>query len=187
MVNINLLPPELKLRRIAAKRNASLVSVCLVFVIIFMVIGVIAKSFESTIITNLGNATSEVEKEKTNLDEYNDYKDLALTINDRSLAADEIDKTRVFWSQVIQELAVNTPSDVQYNSLTANGDKTPNFTLQGNTTSEREIIKFKDKLENSRMFKNVVFKSSNLGENQKLSFTLEFDLEQRALKVTTSQ
>jgi len=190
LVNINLLPPELKLRRIAAKRNASLISVCLVFVIIFVVLGIIVRSFESTISTNLNNLKTEVEKENVNLDEYKDLKDLALTINDRSQAADEINENRVFWSQVLLELANNTPADVQFENLTSNMEKTPNFILQGNTTTEREIIKFKEKLENSAMFKNVSFKSSSLGkeeEGQKLSFTLEFDIEQKSLIGTTSQ
>lgn len=189
MVNINLLPPELKLRRIHARRNASLISISLVMVIIFAVLGIVARSFESTITANLGNIKADVEKGNVNLDEFKDLQDLALLINDRSFAADEINKNRVFWSQVMQELANNAPSDVQFESLVGNSEKSPNFTLQGNTTTEREIIKFKEKLENSPMFKNVSFKSSSLGKDQeqKLSFTLEFDLEQKHLQGSVSQ
>lgn len=193
MVNINLLPPELKLKRINAKRNASLLSVCLVIFLVFAVAGIIARSLETTIKTNLDAAKSEVEKNNINLDEYKDLQDLALSINDRSQAADEINKNRVFWSQALQELANSAPNDVQFENLTANAEKSPNFILQGNTTTEREIIKFKEKLENSPFFKNVSFKSSSLnqGQNQteaqKLSFTLEFDIEQKNLKGSVSQ
>ena len=191
MVNINLLPPELKLKRIAAKRNASLISISLVIVIVFVVAGIISRSLESTIISNLDSLKSQVERNNVNVDNYKDLKDLALLINDRSKSADEINQKRVLWSQVLQELANNTPEDVQFENITGNTDKSPNFILQGNTTTEREIIKFKEKLENSSMFKNVSFKSSSLGQeneqNGKISFTLEFELEQRSLKGSVSQ
>lgn len=193
MVNINLLPPELKLIRINAKRNASLVSVSLVIVLVFAVVGIIFRSFASTIKTNLDAAKTEVEKNNINLDDYKDLQTLALSINDRSKTADEINKNRVFWSQVLQELAYSAPNDVQFENISANTEKTPNFILQGNTTTEREIIKFKEKLENSPFFKNVSFKSSSLNkdqnqtENNKLSFTLEFDIEQKGLKGSVSQ
>lgn len=190
MVNINLLPPELKLRRLAARRNASLISICLVIVIVFTILGIVFRSLESTVKTNFDTIKSSVQQNNVNLDEYSDLKDLALLINDRSLTADEINNKRIFWSQVLQELALNTPADVQYESLTAVSDKTPNFLLKGNTTTEREIIVFKEKLESSSFFKNVSFKSSSLGQqenSQKLSFILEFDIEQKSIKGSTSQ
>src|SRR3990167_4957624 len=193
MVNINLLPPELKLKRIAAKRNASLIGISAVIVLVFAVLGIIFRSFESTIKTNLEAAKTEVEKNNINLDDYKDLQTLALTINDRSATASEINKNRVFWSQVLQELANSAPSDVQFENIAANTEKSPNFILQGNTTTEREIIKFKEKLENSAFFKNVSFKSSSLNqdqnqtENNKLSFTLEFEIEQKGLKGSVSQ
>lgn len=186
MININLLPPELKLKRIAAKRNASLISICLVIVIVFAILGIIARSLESTIKTNLSATKSDVEKGTGQLDEYKDFQELALIINDRAKTADEIGKNRVLWSQSLQDLANSAPGDVQFENLTANIEKSPNFILQGNTTTEREIIKFKEKLENSVFFKNVTFKSSSLneakeGSPQKLKFTLEFDIEQKSL------
>ncbi|KKQ90296.1 MAG: hypothetical protein UT15_C0016G0008 [Berkelbacteria bacterium GW2011_GWA1_39_10] len=148
MININLLPPQLKLQRIAAKRNASLIGICIVIVILFLVTGIVARSFESTVKANLDTTTSNVEKNTSQLDEYSDLQDLAFNINDRAKTADEISKNRTMWSQILQELSNSAPGDVQFENLIANADKSPNFVLQGNTTTEREIIKFKDKLEN---------------------------------------
>jgi len=108
--------------------------------------------------------------------------EMALLINDRSRAFTEINKKRAIWSQILTELSASAPIDVQFDNLTSSVEKSPNFTLQGNTTTEREIIKFKEKLENSPFFKNVAFKSSSLNQNQKdqtetIKFILEFDLE----------
>lgn len=190
MININLLPPELKMKRIEAKRNASLISICLVIVIIFAVLGVLARSFETTISGYLGTAKVNIDKETSDLDQYQDFKNLALLINDRRQTTDEIDKTRVIWSQVLQELNYSVPSEIQFESLIVKFDKSPNFVLQGNTTNDREIIKFKEKLEDSLFFKDVSFKTSSLtGEkaNQKLTFTLEFNLEKNNSEEDSAQ
>ena len=191
MVNINLLPPELKLSRLDAKRNASLISICLVIIIAFVVLGIISRSLSSTVQTTLENSKSDLQKSGTSLDQFSDLKDLALLINDRAKTADEIDKTKIIWSQLLTDLANRVPADMQIETLTGNSAKAPNFVLTGNTVSEREIIKFKDKLEESPFFKNVSFKNSSLNSGQeqtinKLSFTIEFDLEQRMLTQSVS-
>lgn len=196
MININLLPPELKMKRIAAKRNASLVGICVVFVLAVIILGVIGKSLESTVQAYLGETKNTIEKNSSVIDQYKDLQDLALLINDRWKTTQEIDKDRVYWSQVLQDLINCVPTDVQFENVTIKMEKTPNFVLQGNTTTEREIIKFKEKLEDSIFFKNVTFKSSSLAQgqtqtlspetNEKLNFTLEFDLEQKKVEASVS-
>ncbi|MCL5407538.1 MAG: PilN domain-containing protein [Patescibacteria group bacterium] len=187
MININLLPPELKLQRIAAKRNASLISICIVAVLIVAILGIISQSLKSTVETYLSSTKNNIKKESDQIDQYQELQDLALFTNDRWQTTQEIEKNHVYWSQVLQELSNCAPTDVQFENLVANSEKSPNFILQGNTTTEREIIKFKDKLEASPFFKNIAFKSSSLSTdqattNQKLKFTLEFDLEQKKVE-----
>lgn len=184
MININLLPPQLKLQRIEGKRNASLIGICIVITFAVIVIAIISRSLEATIKERLNTAKTDIEKSTGQIEESKDLENLALLINDRAKTTDKINETRAIWSQVVQELSNSAPVDVQFTNIAADTGKTPNFILQGNTTTEREIIKFKEKLENSPMFKNVTFKNSSLKTEQdvqKLSFTLEFDLERRNL------
>lgn len=184
MININLLPPQLKLRRIEAKRNASLIGICIVITFAVIILAIIGRSTETTVKERLNAAKLDIEKSTNQIDESKDLENLALLINDRAGTTDKINQTRVIWSQVIQELANSVPTDVQFTNLVADTGKTPNFVLQGITTTEREIIKFKEKLENSSMFKNVTFKNSSLKNEQnvqKLTFTLEFNIEARSL------
>lgn len=189
MININLLPPELKLKRIKVKHNASLMGVCLVIVIATIVLGVIASSAKKTLEAHLGNTQDQItsaDKDKTT----QELIDMALLINDRATTYSTINKTRAIWSQVLQELSNDTPADVQFETFTANSEKSPNFVLSGNTSSEREIIKFKDKLSTSSFFKNVTFKDSSLNAGQTgaqaVKFTLEFDLAKFASASTTT-
>ena len=146
MININLLPPELKLKKIQAKRNASLMSVCLVIIIITVVLGIIARSAKATIETHLGSTQSDINQNNNTQEGNKNLEDMALLINDRAQETTQVNKTRAIWSEVLQELSNDSPSDVQFESITADITKSPNFTLTGNTSSQIEIIKFKDKL-----------------------------------------
>lgn len=185
MISINLLPAELKLQRIGAKRNASLISICIVITIVVIVIAVISRSLEAMVEDNLNTSKQNIDSRSNSLNTSSDIQDLAYLINDRAAATDKINETRAIWSQIMQELSNCAPADVQFDTLNANSTKTPNFILQGNTTNEREIIKFQEKLENSPVFKNVKFKSSSILEG-KLSFNLEFDLEKLNLSANVS-
>lgn len=181
MININLLPPELKLKRIGSKHTASLISICLIIVIITVVLGVIAKSAKETVEAHLGTAEADIGQSQNPQGEAKTLEEMALFINDRAQTTKDINQKRAIWSQVMQELSNDAPSDVQFESVIANAEKTPNFLLTGNTSSERQIIKFKEKLTSSGFFKNVAFKNSSLNEgeqaaSQKVKFTLEFDL-----------
>ncbi len=182
MININLLPPELKLKKIQAKRNASLMSVCLVIIIITVVLGIIARSAKATIETHLGSTQSDINQNNNTQEGNKNLEDMALLINDRAQETTQVNKTRAIWSEVLQELSNDSPSDVQFESITADITKSPNFTLTGNTSSQIEIIKFKDKLSASSFFKNVTFTNSSLNQSStpnsssQVKFTLEFDL-----------
>lgn len=185
MININLLSPELKIRKIAVKRNAQLISICIVITFIILVLAIISKSLETTIKDNLNLAKQNIDDRSNQLDSSSELQDLAYLINDRAASTDSINQTRAIWSQIMQELSNCAPSDIQFDNLTCTSAKIPNFNLQGNTVNDREIIKFQEKLENSPLFKNVKFKNSSTSGG-KLNFNLEFDLEQLSLSANVS-
>ncbi len=189
MIGINLLPPELKLKRINDKKRASLIGISIVIVFVFIIIGVVGLAFKENIKANLNTTKSNLEQDNILANEDKKIQELALLINDRWQATQSVDEERVLWSQVLQELNNSAPFDVQFENINAQVGETPNFILQGNTTTEREIIKFNEKLENSIFFNNVSFKSSSLTKNEdeseKLNFTLEFDLERRQIDAST--
>jgi len=182
MININLLPSELKLQKIQTKRYAALISVCIVVVVFFIMLGIIASAGKGTIEENLAATKGAIDKNTSQTDESKSLQEMALLINDRARSFSETNKKRAIWSQILTELSASAPTNVQFDNVVCNAEKSPNFTLQGNTTTERDIIKFKEKLETSPFFKNVAFKSSSLSQDQeskteKVKFTLEFDLE----------
>ena len=183
MVNINLLPPEIKLKIKRGKKSANIFAICLVAIVLVAVGGVILSSLKSAILQpRLDSTKSQIDKANADLGNFDKLETQALFINDRAKIAKTIEEKRAVWSQILQDLINSVPQDVQFLSLSVDLDKSPNFVLQGNTTSEREVILFKDKLENSKFFKDVSFKSSSktegTTEGNLLSFTLEFNIEQ---------
>lgn len=194
MFSINLVPIEIKDKILAARHAASTLSIAIICVIVFIVMGIIANIANTTVLEpNLIDAKDQLAKSNAQLAQFDTYQKQALTINDRVKVASQIDEKRARWSAIIQDLISSVPQTVQFTSLAASADKSPNFILSATTDSERNIILFKDKLESSAFFKNVAFKSSTSAPNsgattgstdttttttKKVSFSLEFDLEQ---------
>lgn len=180
MININLLPFSAKTKTLEAKKTANIFSICLVIVLFFFLFCFIAFEIDGILKLNLSNTNADITKANSSLKSYDNLQNEALFINDRAKLSTSLEAKRAMWSVILQNLINSVPSDVQFVSLSADTIKSPNFILQGKTTSQREVIKFKDKLDNSDFFKNVNFKSSSVassGDTQTINFSLEFDLE----------
>lgn len=188
MININLLPPEIKAKIKQKKQAANVFSICLVIVIVFTVISVLFRSFQETIFkSRLDSLQSEITKANSDLSSYQDLEKKTAFLNNRNELATQIEKDNPYWSVILPDLVNSVPSDVQVTNLTVDLSKTPNFVLEATTVDEREAIKFKEKLENSKYFKDVAFKSAQISTgdqttpttSQNLTFNLEFNLENK--------
>lgn len=182
MINLNLLPPEIKQKLKKSKQSASIFGICLVVIIAFSTMNFLLYEYRVTFLkTQLDTLKNDIVNANKSLKNYNDLQKKALFLNDRAQVVTTIQSSHAAWSPVLQDMINDAPSNVQFIALTADPEKIPNFTLQGTTVSERDAIKFKDKLESSSFFKDVVFKSSTTskkeGADNKLTFTLEFNLE----------
>lgn len=186
MININLLPQEVKNQISQMKKTANIFSICLVVVIVVLVAGFLLREYNSQLMSaNLKNIQDQITNAGKDFKSFEDSENQALFLNDRAQLAAQIEEKRPVWSQIMQELIASVPQTVQFVSLNADLVKKPNFVLQGTTNSEREIIKFKEKLESSTFFNNVAFKSSSTSAaaatpgapaTNQITFSLEFDL-----------
>lgn len=192
MINLNLVPVEIKDKIKEAKKTASIFGIALVIVIFLSVASALVRAANFMVLKPaLTGVNDQVTKSQNELKTFLNLQNQAATINDRIGVAAKIEEKRARWSQITQDLINSVPQNIQFISLQANADKSPNFVLQGNTNSEREVIAFKNKLEKSTFFKNVAFKSSsssNTGSSSPsssttattkiITFALEFDLSQ---------
>lgn len=186
MLNLNLLPPEIKTKVKKSKQSASVFGICLVAIIAFIVLNFLLVEYRTSLLqTQLDTYKTDIANINKGMKDFEDLQKKALFLNDRAQIVGTIQSSQPAWSPVLQDMINDAPSNVQFVSLTADPAKAPNFVLQGKTDSERDAIKFKDKLENSSYFKDVVFKSStssNSETDNKLTFTLEFNLEHATSK-----
>lgn len=193
MLNLNLLPPEIKLKHRQAKTSVNVFGLCLVAIIVVAILFVLLYEYKINVLqVKLNNSNAAVASANSTLSPLKELASNALAINDRADIAKPIEAKRATWSVIISELINSVPSDVQFTNVVIDSSKKPNFVLQGNTTSEREAVKFRDKLEDSAYFQNVAFQSSSTGQStepgapaQTLNFTLQFDLKRLTPETTT--
>lgn len=188
MININLLPPEIKLKEKKAKQSASVFGFCLIIVILLGVVTSLLNTYKQNLLQpQLDSYNADITKANSGLTNFNELQNKALLINDRDKLSSTIQNSQSPWSQILMNLSNTVPTDVQIISLSADLTKSPNFSLQATTTNENGTIKFKDKLSNSTSFKDVVFKSSTVTSNTSgtqniVNFTLEFNLNHTTQK-----
>lgn len=195
MVNINLLPPEIKAKIKKSKQSANVFGICLIVVIVLAVLTFLLSAYKNQLLkTRLDDANNQLSSADKSVTNFNDLQSKAIFLTDRGKLASQIESTRPNWAQIIESMINSVPTDVQFISLNSDVAKQPNFVLEGSTATDREAIKFKDKLATSLFFKDVAFKSSTVTANpsptgtttpDSIHFTLEFNLAQFAAKTTT--
>jgi len=184
MLNINLIPPTIKLKIKQIKQTVHALRVSALLVFLFILASIASTIISSNYYTQkLQNNTSEVAQEKASLTEFDLYKNQALEINERVKIASQIDAKRVKWSEVLQNLNNLTPQSVIFNEIKTMTDKSPNITLFAQSDAEINIVLLQDKLKKSPFFKNVGLKNS-AGQAESIPFSLEFDLQNQSIVKT---
>jgi Tfp pilus assembly protein PilN len=181
MININLLPPQQKLGRRTAKVNAAVFVFCFAIMIIYLILLVVLFSIKTTLNINQRISEKGSQDITQEINSYKDVEDQAILINDRANDYNQIQSKKIFWSEILDELAKCTPDEVVISNFNASEKAKPKITISGLSDNIRNAIKFKDKLEASEMFKNAVFDSSKEAsqkdQSEKYNFTLKCDIE----------
>jgi len=177
---INLLPKELKEEKRQRQFIAQLFSFCLslLFIFILWIVGIEAAN--QILAINLKTSESQIQQEGKELERMKTLEEKAKLLNETLKVVDDLTKQQVAWSQIIKDFSASVPASVQINNLSLNSKKSPNFSLSGKAASFRDILEFKEKLEASPNFKDIIFTSSNKVEGQGqsgYSFNLTFNLE----------
>jgi len=179
---INLLPKELKEEKRQRKFVAQLFSFCLSLLFIFILWIAGLEAANQILAINLKTSESQIQQERKELEQMKTLEEKAKLLNETLKVVDDLTKQQVAWSQIIKDFSASVPASVQVNNLSLNSKNSPNFSLSGKAASFRDILEFKEKLEASPNFKDVVFTSSNKAEGQGQSgygFNLTFNLESK--------
>lgn len=183
MLNINLIPPTIKLKIKQIKQAVRALRVGILFIILFILANIASTVISSNYYTQKLQANiDKISKESANLTQFDPYKKQAIEINERVKIASQIDAKRVKWSQVLENLNNLTPQSIGYDKIKTMSEKSPNITLIAQSDSEINIVLLQDKLKKSGFFKNISLKNT-AGQTSTIPFALEFDLQtQSAIK-----
>lgn len=175
-MTINLIPPKLKKEKDSRKTAGiffTFLNIILMVLIIVTSTCVAANYYYKKDLKTIKDRTDE---QQITLSKFSDLKTEVSTVNSKLDVINNIDSSRILWSNIVAEIGRCTPTEVQIKTLTSTDNK---ITITGNAATRRDIAKFKEKLESSKNFKNVVFTSSSLiEESNNYGFDLNCELEE---------
>lgn len=177
-ISINLLPEEEKKKFQARKEKRQITKYAVtVLVILFLVVSGFA-ALEATLLFILQTQKRTLDSLNNEISVFKNLEEKAVFINDRLSEGKNIEKERLLWSQVLDNLAASTPQNVNLQKLAVNLKNQPQVALTGFTPTLRDAIKYKEKLEESKFFESVSFENSSLDTTTALTmFNLKFNLE----------
>lgn len=177
-MTINLLPPQIKHERKTMRLLSHFNRLIFLFIIISLCVWLGLFYFNRLFAIQLDALANENEEIVTRNKKYEPIEKQITDINEKLVKIDNVNKNRILWSRIIDEIAKCTPSQVQLSTLNLS-QTSKSLTLNGRAETRREIARFKEKLESSDYFKNVAFPSSlfDTKENN-YTFTLTAGLEQ---------
>jgi hypothetical protein len=93
----------------------------------------------------------------------------------------QIQNDYIPWSITIEELASFINDDVRIGKLTFD-KSTKRFSLSGHAGKRESLLELKDRLDNSKYFKNIDFPVKNLLEKNNIDFELKGDINMENVK-----
>ena len=177
-MTINLIPPKLKKEKQYRKMIGVGFSFLSAILAVFLIVTATFVAANFYYKNDLARIKSKVSDQEQQLKKYSDLEKEVASINTKLGVINQIDLERPIWSNIIAEMAKSTPVAVQIRTLNASKD-TKKISLTGTAATRRDIAKFKDKLESSKNFQNIIFASSSLDEKtNNYSFSITCELEE---------
>ena len=171
-----MIPPKLKTEKDSRKTTGIFFSFLNIIFIVLIIVTATCVTANYYYKKDLDVIKDQIAEQNTALGKFSDLKKEVSTVNSKLDIINNIDSTRILWSNIISEVGRCTPTEVQIKTLTSSNQK---ITISGNAETRRDIAKFKEKLESSKNFKNVVFTSSSLIEqSNNYGFDLSSELEE---------
>ena len=183
IVTINLLPPELKLKRIQSKQNAHIFSLCFIAISIVILICLALFSYMTTLKYNLQSVKDSIASAKTQIARYQDLE------KDVDQIAQAIDYTRTLdaqsfdWNNFFSQFSSLVPQNVQVTSFQVAAGSSSTLDLAGQSSSRREALKLYEKLKISPLFSKVTLLSLAKSETDKktqIIFTINAEVRKES-------
>jgi len=171
MININLLPKQQKDEVNSKRFNLYLTSITTIvlFLVGLLILGLFF--LKITLANQTKNLDKNLEEKKKASSEYDEQKNLIDEFNSSVALAGQLIQKEVDWLDILKDIEGATPEKVRLTEIsfgTGEGGKSQSqqltisnqITFTGIAESQREIVKFIKKLDQSKYFSNVRLVSS---------------------------
>ncbi|MCX6813640.1 MAG: PilN domain-containing protein [Candidatus Azambacteria bacterium] len=176
-MTINLIPPELKKEKSSRKIGHFASSISITIIIVLAIIFATMYGQNYFLAQNIKKIDQKIADQDITLKKYADLEQKINESNQKLEQLKKINNDKIAWSVIIKDLSGRTPSKVSIKTVTAGSDNYK-ISLTGSAETRRDIAKFKEKMEESKYFKNVTFSSSSLNEESNdYSFSISTELE----------
>ncbi len=163
MIKVNLLPPRFQGKGKKTKKNVLVLLLAIIIILAFSGGIIFLFNYKNTFNSEVNKVKKELQTQKEKNISYSEIEKKVTDLNIKLNSIKTVLQDRIYWSSVLKEIALNTPTDVFIENLTVSSKKEQNkISLRGNASSRRSIIKFKEELTASDYFKAVDFNVSNL-------------------------
>jgi Tfp pilus assembly protein PilN len=181
MININLLPEEIKNEIAVAKKNASLRQVLFrLIALLFIILNFFGVLF-FFLINQKTNAIEQKKSAEVQINKQSESFNNAKDLFDRLKLIGTLDKVGTNWTKILNEIGDKTPASVQIDSFSVQAQAgNPKIKLSGNAATDKDVVAFKENLGKSDIFNYVDIESISkgsdpTGRNRELkSFTISF-------------
>lgn len=177
-MTINLIPPKLKQEKDNRKIVNFVFSTLFILFIFFSIISVALYFASIYSDKDIKNIEAKIDETDRSLNKMSGIKKQVEEVNAKLIKVDNLNQNRIVWSNIATDLAKSTPTELEVKTLSANSTS-KKISLTGIASSRREIARFKEKLESSKYFQNVIFTSSSYNSDaDDYSFSITCELEE---------
>lgn len=163
MLEINLLPPDVKEKLKKTQNTPYIFYSSILFVLILIILTLyFSQNKNNTAKLALAENQETITKNKVALQNFNTLQQDIIFLNDRFILANTIKNSQTAWSDDLQVILDATPNDLQISSMDIDLTKDPNFILKVTTSNNQSIATFEHNLDKSAFFRNVIRKNNSI-------------------------
>lgn len=187
MINVNLLPPDIKSEISQSKRNKEIRSLVWKVALVLLFVSAISVLTLLYFYSEKQSASGEFDEKTKAIKAFGNIEEKSKNLSDRINSVKMITAETNKWSGVIEELQKIIPSGIYLSSLRIDSTQNNRNQISGFAKSKNEVATLRDEMEKSSKFQYVDIESSttSFDQTKKIdveTFTLSFSLEKGVLK-----
>lgn len=180
-INLNLIPEYRKEEIKKGKRYKIFIWQALTVLLMAVVFGSILAGFNLSLKAEMEAAlqSSIPASQIKNVEELKKYDEEFKEANEKISVLDEIQKGKIFWSNLFLELNQVIPDGVEIKNIST---KKLQVFVSGVAITRDNLVTLKDRLENQKCFESINLPLSNFAAKDNVEFQLDFFIKDNCVK-----